>query len=195
MKTQLLLTVGVIYSLTASLALRSEAVTKKTNCTVVGSTAKQEIQKFYCTVVKLYDEILMIKLDAVKPVLSDRDFNKHSVGIMLEQFTATCKIHTRVMMYKYQLEQYIPMEDSDDHLYTITTSLQETANLLEIIEEATSGLACVEFTPEQYQMIYTLLHDGQPLLTSLIQQVKKWTQAEDYCSNYGYPVPHNENCI
>ena len=63
MKTQLLLTVGVIYSLTASLALRSEAVTKKTNCTVVGSTAKQEIQKFYCTVVKLYDEILMVRID------------------------------------------------------------------------------------------------------------------------------------
>ena len=63
------------------------------------------------------------------------------------------------------------------------------------LQEFTSGQACVEFTPEQYQMIYTLLYDGQPLLTSLIQQVKKWTQAEDYCSNYGYSVPHNENCI
>ena len=67
-------------------------------------------------------------------MLSDRDFNKHSVGIMLEQFTATCKIHTSVMMYKYQLEQYILMKDSDDHLYTITAALQETVNLLEMIE-------------------------------------------------------------
>ena len=46
MKTQLLLTFGVILcSLTASLALRSETVTKKTNCTVVDNTAKQEIFK------------------------------------------------------------------------------------------------------------------------------------------------------
>ena len=67
-------------------------------------------------------------------MLSDRDFNKHSVGIMLEQFTATCKIHTSVMMYKYQLEQYILMKDSDDHLYTITAALQETVSLLEMIE-------------------------------------------------------------
>ena len=67
-------------------------------------------------------------------MLSDRDFNKHSVGIMLEQFTATCKIHTSVMMYKYQLEQYILMKDSDDHLYAITAALQETVNLLEMIE-------------------------------------------------------------
>ena len=77
---------------------------------------------------------LQIKLDVIKPVLSDRDFNKHSIGIMLEQFTATCKIHTSVMMYKYQLEQYILMKDSDDHLYTITATLQETVNLLETIE-------------------------------------------------------------
>jgi len=67
-------------------------------------------------------------------VLSDRDFNKHSVGVMLEQFTATCRIHTSVMMYKYQLEQYILMKDSNDHLYTITANLQGMANLLERIE-------------------------------------------------------------
>ncbi|XP_065900247.1 uncharacterized protein [Dysidea avara] len=189
---QLLFTLNVIL---ISFTLRSEAVTNKLNCTVEDDIVKQEIQKFYCIAVKVYDELETTKLGSIKPVLSDRDFNKHSVGIMLEQFTATCKIHTSVMMYKYQLEQYILMKDSDDHLYTITAALQETVSLLEMIEESTSGLACVEFTPEQYQMIYTLLYDGQPLLTSLIQQVKKWTQAEDYCSNYGYPVPHNENCI
>ena len=62
MKTQLLLTFGVILcSLTASLALRSETVTKKTNSTVVDNTAKQEIQKFYCTIVKFYDEILTVR--------------------------------------------------------------------------------------------------------------------------------------
>ncbi|XP_065900246.1 uncharacterized protein [Dysidea avara] len=189
---QLLFTINVIL---ISFTLRSEAVTNKINCTVEDDIVKQGIQNFYCTAVKVYDELETTKLGSIKPVLSDRDFNKHSVGIMLEQFTATCKIHTSVMMYKYQLEQYILMKDSDDHLYTITAALQETVNLLEMIEETTSGQSCVEFTPEQYQMIYTLLYDGQPLLTSLIQQVKKWTQAEDYCSNYGYPVPHNENCI
>jgi len=67
-------------------------------------------------------------------VLSDRDFNKHSVGVMLEQFTATCKIHTSAMMYKYQLEQYILMKNSDNHLYTITAALQQTAKILETIE-------------------------------------------------------------
>jgi len=60
-----------------------------------------------------------------------RDFNKHSVGVMLEQFTATCKIHTTVMMYKNQLEQYILTQD---YLYTIIATLQGTANLLETIE-------------------------------------------------------------
>ncbi|XP_065900248.1 uncharacterized protein [Dysidea avara] len=189
---QLLVTINVIL---ISFTLRSEATTNRTNCTVEDDIVKQGIQKFYCTAVKVYDELETTKLASIKPVLSDRDFNKHSVGIMLEQFTATCKIHTSVMVYKYQLEQYILMKNSDDHLYSITAALQGTANLLEMIEEFTSGQACVEFTPEQYQMIYTLLYDGQPLLTSLIQQVKKWTQAEDYCSNYGYSVPHNENCI
>ena len=53
---------------------------------------------------------------------------------MLEQFTATCKIHTSVMMYKYQLEQYMLMKDSGDHLYTITADLQWMAHLLERIE-------------------------------------------------------------
>ncbi|XP_065897495.1 uncharacterized protein [Dysidea avara] len=188
---QLLFTINVIL---ISFTLRSEAVTTK-NCTVEDDIVKQGIQKFYCTAVKVYDELETIKLDAIKPVLSDRDFNKHSVTIMLEQFTATCKIYTSVMMYKYQLEQYILMKDSDDHLYTITVALQLAGNILQTIEESSSGQACVEFTPEQYQMIYTLFYDGQPLLTSLIQQVKKWTQAEYYCSNYGYPVPHYENCI
>ncbi|XP_065897500.1 uncharacterized protein [Dysidea avara] len=191
MKFQLVLTLGVIL---VSLTVKSEAASNRTDCMTDSLTVKKETQKFYCTATEIYDKIKSVKLDAIKPVLSDRDFNKHSVGIMLEQFTATCKIHTSVMMYKYQLEQYILMKDSDDHLYSITAALQGTVNLLEMIEEATSGQACVEFTPEQYQMIYTLLYDGQPLLTSLIQQVKKWTQAEDYCSNYGYPVPHNENC-
>ncbi|XP_065900268.1 uncharacterized protein [Dysidea avara] len=189
---QLLVTINVIL---ISFTLRSEATTNRTNCTVEDDTVKQGIQKFYCTAVKVYDELETTKLASIKPALSDRDFNKHSVGIMLEQFTATCKIYTSVMVYKYQLEQYILMKNSDDHLYSITAALQGTANLLEMIEEFTSGQACVEFTPEQYQMIYTLLYDGQPLLTSLIQQVKKWTQAEDYCSNYGYPIPHNESCI
>jgi len=67
-------------------------------------------------------------------VLSDGDYNKHLVGVMLEQFTATCKIHTSVMMYKYQLEQYTLMKNSDDHLYTITADLQWMAHLLERIE-------------------------------------------------------------
>ena len=75
--------------------------------------------------------------DPTKPFLSGNDFNKHSVGIMLEQFTATCKIHTSVMMYKYQLEQYLLMKESCHHLYTITAALEGTANLLQTIEVMT----------------------------------------------------------
>ena len=38
------------------------------------------------------------------------------------------------MMYKYQLEQYMLMKDSGDHLYTIIVDLQWMAHLLERIE-------------------------------------------------------------
>ena len=75
--------------------------------------------------------------DQTEPFLSDNDFNKHSVGIMLKQFTATCKIHTSVMMYKYQLENYLLMKESSHHLYTITAALERALNLLETIEVMT----------------------------------------------------------
>lgn len=62
------------------------------------------------------------------------------------------------------------------------------------MQEASSNKACVEFAPNEYEMIYTLLYDGQPLLASLFQQVKTWMQQKDYCQKFGYPIPNSKEC-
>jgi len=67
-------------------------------------------------------------------VLSEQEFNKHSVSVMLGLFSDTCKIYTTAMMYKYQLEQYITTVNTNSHLYSITATLQNAASILETIE-------------------------------------------------------------
>ena len=56
---QLLFTLNVIL---ISFTLRSEAVTNKLNCTVEDDIVKQEIQKFYCIAVKVYDELETVSI-------------------------------------------------------------------------------------------------------------------------------------
>ena len=56
---QLLFTLNVIL---VSFTLRSEAVTNKINCTVEDDIVKQEIQKFYCIAVKVYDELETVSI-------------------------------------------------------------------------------------------------------------------------------------
>ena len=56
---QLLFTINVIL---ISFTLRSEAVTTK-NCTVEDDIVKQGIQKFYCTAVKVYDELETVSIN------------------------------------------------------------------------------------------------------------------------------------
>lgn len=132
---------------------------------------------------------------------------------MLGLFSDTCKMQTSAMMYKYQLEQYLTNVDLSSDLYSITAALQNVGNILETIEvrylftisdylcmtifniqEVSSKKACIEFAPNQYEMIYTLLYNGQPLLVSLLEQVKTWIQGKDYCNKFGYPIPTSKEC-
>ena len=61
MKTQLLLVTTWILTL---LVLNSDAAVNRTKCTDNDkvNTVKQEIQRFYCTVVKIYDDIQTVRI-------------------------------------------------------------------------------------------------------------------------------------
>jgi len=57
---QLLLTITVVVM---SFVLRSEAATNRTDCGVVeDNIVKQGIQKFYCTAVKVHDELEAVSI-------------------------------------------------------------------------------------------------------------------------------------
>jgi len=59
MISQLLFTLNVVI---ISFALSEAASNKRTNCTVEDNTVEEEIQKFYCTAVKVYDELETVSI-------------------------------------------------------------------------------------------------------------------------------------
>jgi len=58
MKAQLLLMTSWILIL---LAQNSVATVNRTKCSDDGNNVKQEIQKFYCIAIKLYDDIVTVR--------------------------------------------------------------------------------------------------------------------------------------
>lgn len=100
----------------------------------------------------LFIYVFQLNLDLLQPVLSTKEFNKHSVSIMLDVFSDTCKIHTAVMMYKDQLEQYI-LKDQNNHLYSLSSVLQTAANILEGIEVTNKYVVTHNYTKINIQCI------------------------------------------
>lgn len=134
-------------------SVQCEAFVSKPRCLPDCGIVKEQIQKFYCVATQIYEELKIVRASLfytlftysnmhvfqqnpdylLQPILSENEFNKHSVSIMLDMFSDTCKMHTAVMMYSHQLGEYVS-EDPNNHLYSISATLQNAASILETIE-------------------------------------------------------------
>ena len=175
-----------LYVVMISLTMASGRCNDECNSPVVFKQLLGEYQSITSKTVKLLPDL--------KHTTLNDNFNAPSINnisnIAIQNLSATCRRHVDTLAFKDQFQKQIFNNNttlSSDDILLLTSliiNLQTAAIKLQDIEKELNKRYCIEFTSEQYELIYfSRLHiKNKSLVCSLIAVAgKKWQDKTDVC--------------
>ena len=137
---------------------------------------------------KEFEEItdILSKLTQAFMVEGPQVNNSAIMEVIFKNVSATCRRYTDVMAFKGQFQKQLFNNATQHDIMLLTSliiSLQTAAMKLQKIEIALAKRYCVQFTSEQYELIYfARLHTEKSLVRSLqIRNGIHWQNQTELC--------------